>query len=132
MRPHAGIIPLGHAAGKRPRHVRIEVSIIVPFSDEASVSPHCLERLQRIGEQLAVPRAPPFVDDGSRDGAAEYMTRQAETADPAGAHEPQFRQGSRHDGRRLSDRKAVDVLPQLPERNRCMKGLLPGSAWRPE
>lgn len=33
-----------------------EVSIIVPFCGEASVRPHCLERLQRIGEQLAAPR----------------------------------------------------------------------------
>jgi glycosyltransferase involved in cell wall biosynthesis len=208
MRPHAGIIPLGHAPGTRPRRERIEVSIIVPFYDEASVLPHCLERLQRIGEQLAVPCEFLFVDDGSRDGGAEYMARQAVTADPAGAPEPQFRQGSRHDGQagpgardavvildadlqdppelmprvvsawregadvelmrrrtrageslgkrisahpfyralnRISDfdipadagdfrllgRKAVDALQQLPERNRYMKGLLPGSAWRP-
>jgi hypothetical protein len=159
---------------------------------------HCLERLQRIGKQLAVPCEFLFVDDGSRDGGAEYMARQAVTADPAGAHEPQCRQGSRDDGRardavvtlgvdppqlmprvvsawregadvelmrrrtrageslgkrinahpfyralnRISDfdtpadagdfrllgRKAVQ---QLPERNRYMKGLLPGSAWRP-
>ena len=55
MHPHARIIPLGYAPGTRPRRERIEVSIIVPFHDEASVLPHCPERLQWIGEQLAVP-----------------------------------------------------------------------------
>ncbi len=50
-----------------------KVSTIVPSCDEASVLPHCLERLQRIGEQLAVPCELPFVDDGSRDGGAECM-----------------------------------------------------------
>lgn len=77
MRPHARIIPLGYAPGTRPCRERIEISIIVPFYDEASVLPHCLERLQRIGEQLAVPCEFLFVDDGSRDGGAEYLSRQA-------------------------------------------------------
>lgn len=53
MRPHAEIIPLWHAPGTRLRRERIEVSIIVPFNDEASVFPHCLERQRRIGERLA-------------------------------------------------------------------------------
>ena len=77
MRPQAGTIPLGHAAGTRPRRERIEVSIIVPFHDQASVLPRCLERLRRIGEQLAVPCEFLFVDGGSRDGGAEYLLRQA-------------------------------------------------------
>ena len=79
MHPHARIIPLGYAPGTRPRRERIEVSIIVPFHDEASVLPHCLERLQRIGEQLAVPCEFPFVDVGSRDDSAAYPARQAVT-----------------------------------------------------
>jgi glycosyltransferase involved in cell wall biosynthesis len=32
---------------------------------------------------------------------------------------------------RLLGRKAVDALQVVPERNRFMKGLSPGSAWRP-
>jgi glycosyltransferase involved in cell wall biosynthesis len=210
MRPHAAIIPLGHAPGTRPRRERIEVSIIVPFYDEASVLPHCLERLQRIGELLAVPCEFLFVDDGSRDGGAEYLARQAVTCpqirlvrlgcnfgkeaamtagldlalgdavvildadlqDPPeliprmvsawreGADVVLMRRRTRAGeslGKRISahlfyralnrisdfdipadagdfrllGRKAVDALQQLPERNRYMKGLLPGSAWRP-
>jgi len=212
MRPHARIVPLEHAPGTRPRRERIEVSIIVPFYDEASVLPYCLERLQRIGEQLAVPCEFLFVDVGSRDGSAEYLARQAltcpqirlvrrnrnfgkEAAMTAGLdlalgdavvivdadlQDPPeliarmvsaWREGAdvvlmrcrtragealgerisahlfyRERNRinefdipadagdfhlRLLGRKAVDALQQSPERNRYMKRLLPGSAWKP-
>lgn len=77
MRSHVGTIPLGHAPGARSRRERIELSIIVPFQDQASALPHCLERLQRVGEQLALPCEFLFVDGGSGDGGAEYLARQA-------------------------------------------------------
>ncbi|TYT26603.1 glycosyltransferase [Luteimonas viscosa] len=77
MRPHVGNIPLGHAPVPSPRRERIELSIIVPFHDQASALPHCLERLRRVGEQLAVPCEFLFVDGGSSDGGAEFLARQA-------------------------------------------------------
>lgn len=77
MRSHAGTIPLGHGPGPRPRRERIELSIIVPFQDQAPALPHCLERLQRVSEQLALPCEFLFVDGGGSDGGAEYLARQA-------------------------------------------------------
>lgn len=79
MHPHARIFPLGYASGTRPRRERSEVSIIVSLHDKALVLQHRLERLQRIGERLAVPGEFLIVDVGSRDGGAEYLTRQAVT-----------------------------------------------------
>lgn len=53
-----------------------KLSIIIPFYNEAPVLAQCLERLRRIEEQLILPCELLFVDDGSRDGGAEYLAQQ--------------------------------------------------------
>jgi len=54
------------------------LSILVPFYNEEAVLPSCLERLRQVGDQLNQPYELLFIDDGSSDGGAAYLARQAE------------------------------------------------------
>lgn len=55
-----------------------ELSIVVPFYNEAPVLPRCLARLLQVARQLPVSCELLFVDDGSRDGGARYLAEQAQ------------------------------------------------------
>jgi len=53
------------------------LSIIVPVYNEREVLPICLQRLNAVIKQLAMTTEVLFVDDGSRDGSAEYLMGQS-------------------------------------------------------
>ncbi|MBB3062462.1 glycosyltransferase family 2 protein [Microbulbifer rhizosphaerae] len=55
----------------------LKLSVIIPFYNEGPVLPLCLERLLRVLDQLPLSCELLFVDDGSRDGGAQYLARQA-------------------------------------------------------
>ncbi|MCZ8391419.1 glycosyltransferase family 2 protein [Achromobacter xylosoxidans] len=50
-----------------------QVSIIIPFLNERDVLPLCHARLRQVLDALGEPWEIVFVDDGSRDGSAEYL-----------------------------------------------------------
>lgn len=52
------------------------LSIIIPVFNEREVLPLCLQRLNAVVRQLDVTTELLFVDDGSCDGSAEYLTAQ--------------------------------------------------------
>ena len=68
MRPYPDIPTLPRA---QPRPV--QVSIIIPFLDEREVLPLCHARLRQVLDTLGESWEIVFVDDGSRDGSAEYL-----------------------------------------------------------
>jgi len=53
------------------------LSIIIPVFNERDVLPLCLERLDSAIKQLDINTEYLFVDDGSRDGSAEYLAEQS-------------------------------------------------------
>lgn len=68
MRPYPDIPTLPRA---QPRPV--QVSIIIPFLNEREVLPLCHARLRQVLDTLGESWEIVFVDDGSRDGSAEYL-----------------------------------------------------------
>lgn len=58
-------------------HGKPMLTILIPFYNAEAVLPSCLERLRRLAKQLDLPCELLFVDDGSRDGGAAYLARQA-------------------------------------------------------
>jgi len=53
------------------------LSIIIPVYNEREVLPLCLQRLEAVLKQLGSSTELLFVDDGSQDGSAEYLSAQA-------------------------------------------------------
>ena len=51
----------------------MQLSVIVPFLNEREVLPACLQRLRRVLDGLNESYEIVFVDDGSRDGSAEFL-----------------------------------------------------------
>ena len=49
------------------------LSVVIPFLNEREVLPLCLARVRRVLDGLGLPYQIVFVDDGSRDGSAEYL-----------------------------------------------------------
>ncbi|MGH8816338.1 MAG: glycosyltransferase family 2 protein [Achromobacter pestifer] len=49
------------------------LSVIIPFLNERDVLPLCLARVRRVLDGLGLPYQIVLVDDGSRDGSAEYL-----------------------------------------------------------
>ena len=54
-----------------------DLSVIIPVYNERDVLPQCLQRVQRILAPLGLVAELLFVDDGSRDGSAEWLIEQA-------------------------------------------------------
>jgi polyisoprenyl-phosphate glycosyltransferase len=50
-----------------------DLSVVVPVYNERDVLPQCLERLQRVLASLHMTTELLFIDDGSRDGSAEWL-----------------------------------------------------------
>ena len=57
----------------RARRPAVQLSVIVPFLNEREVLPACLQRLRRVLDGLNESYEIVFVDDGSRDGSAEFL-----------------------------------------------------------
>ena len=55
----------------------MQLSVIVPFLNEREVLPACLQRLRRVLDGLNESYEIVFVDDGSRDGSAEFLAADA-------------------------------------------------------
>lgn len=53
------------------------LSCVIPVYNEREVLPLCLQRLARVSDSLGINCELLFVDDGSRDGSAEYLIEQA-------------------------------------------------------
>jgi glycosyltransferase involved in cell wall biosynthesis len=49
------------------------LSVVIPFLNEREVLPLCLTRVRRVLDGLGLPYQIVFVDDGSRDGSADYL-----------------------------------------------------------
>jgi len=49
------------------------LSVVIPFLNEREVLPLCLARVRRVLDGLGLPYQIVFVDDGSRDGSADYL-----------------------------------------------------------
>ncbi len=58
-----------------------DLSVIIPVYNERDVLPQCLERLQRVLASLDMATELLFVDDGSRDGSAEWLIEHAASVD---------------------------------------------------
>jgi polyisoprenyl-phosphate glycosyltransferase len=58
-----------------------DLSVVVPVYNERDVLPQCLERLQRVRASLDITTELLFVDDGSRDGSAEWLIEQTAGVD---------------------------------------------------
>jgi glycosyltransferase involved in cell wall biosynthesis len=54
-----------------------ELSVVIPVFNERDALPLCLERLQRVLASLDLTTELLFVDDGSRDGSAEWLIEYA-------------------------------------------------------
>ncbi len=52
------------------------LSIIIPVFNEREVLPLCLQRLGAVIKQLGITTELLFIDDGSQDGSAEYLSKQ--------------------------------------------------------
>ena len=57
----------------------MQLSVIVPFLNEREVLPACLERLRRVLDGLNESYEIVSVDDGSRDGSAEFLAARIRT-----------------------------------------------------
>ena len=57
----------------------MQLSVIVPFLNEREVLPACLQRLRRVLDGLNESYEIVFVDDGSRDGSAEFLAARIRT-----------------------------------------------------
>lgn len=57
----------------RGRGRRVLLSIVIPIYNERAALPACLERLGRVLNTLDLNSEIVFVDDGSRDGGADYL-----------------------------------------------------------
>ena len=57
----------------------MRLSVIVPFLNEREVLPACLQRLRRVLDGLNESYEIVFVDDGSRDGSAEFLAARIRT-----------------------------------------------------
>jgi len=67
---------------KQPNHTLL--SIVIPVYNEREVLPLCLERLNNVVKQLDINTEYLFIDDGSRDGSADFLSQQTNT--PATIH----------------------------------------------
>lgn len=56
---------------------RFVLSVIIPMFNEYEVLPQCLQRLDAVVKDLNITTELIFVDDGSDDGSAEYISAQA-------------------------------------------------------
>ena len=63
----------------RARRPAVQLSVIVPFLNEREVLPACLQRLRRVLDGLNESYEIVFVDDGSRDGSAEFLAARIRT-----------------------------------------------------
>ena len=71
------IFPSTHRRARR--RPAVQLSVIVPFLNEREVLPACLQRLRRVLDGLNESYEIVFVDDGSRDGSAEFLAARIRT-----------------------------------------------------
>ena len=68
---------VNHQRFNKRSHHQSMLSIIIPVFNEREVLPLCLQRLTVISKQLDATIELVFIDDGSCDGSAEYLSKQS-------------------------------------------------------